>query len=61
MRIPTCTLSYLYFFQIVYVLDQLDEMLRFAFIIMGASLQLMIMCYSGQKLMDESQGVFHRA
>ncbi|XP_011697367.1 PREDICTED: odorant receptor 4-like [Wasmannia auropunctata] len=36
-------------------------MIRFTFIIMGALLQLMIMCYSGQKLMDESQNVFHRA
>ncbi|XP_077261919.1 odorant receptor 63a-like [Temnothorax americanus] len=47
--------------RIVYVLDQLEEMARFTFIIMGALLQLMIMCYSGQKLMDESQNVFHRA
>ncbi|XP_018367372.1 PREDICTED: odorant receptor 9a-like [Trachymyrmex cornetzi] len=27
---------------------------------MGALLQLMIVCYSGQKLMDESQNIFHR-
>jgi len=43
------------------VLDQLEEMIRFTFIIMGALLQLMIMCYSGQKLIDESQNVFYRA
>ncbi|KAG5318237.1 ORCO protein, partial [Pseudoatta argentina] len=46
---------------IVYVLDQLEELIRFTFIIMGALLQLMIVCYSGQKLMDESQNIFHRA
>ncbi|KAG5309530.1 OR9A protein, partial [Acromyrmex insinuator] len=47
--------------RIVYVLDQLEELIRFTFIIMGALLQLMIVCYSGQKLMDESQNIFHRA
>nr|XP_012226909.1 PREDICTED: odorant receptor 67a-like [Linepithema humile] len=36
-------------------------MARFATIIMGALLQLMIMCYSGQKLIDESQNIFYRA
>ncbi|KYN16798.1 hypothetical protein ALC57_10995 [Trachymyrmex cornetzi] len=46
--------------RIVYVLDQLEELIRFTFIIMGALLQLMIVCYSGQKLMDESQNIFHR-
>ncbi|KAL6427566.1 hypothetical protein ACFW04_008805 [Cataglyphis niger] len=34
--------------------------LQFTFIIMGALLQLMIACYSGQKLMDESQNIFHQ-
>ncbi|KAG5330349.1 OR22C protein, partial [Acromyrmex charruanus] len=47
--------------RIVYVLDQLEELIRFTFIIMGALLQLMIVCYSGQKLMDESQNIFHQA
>ncbi|XP_028047000.2 uncharacterized protein LOC105837982 isoform X2 [Monomorium pharaonis] len=47
--------------RVVYVLDQLEEMIRFLFIIMGALMQLLIMCYAGQKLMDESQNVFHRA
>ncbi|XP_025267994.1 odorant receptor 63a-like isoform X3 [Camponotus floridanus] len=47
--------------RIVYVLDQMEEMIRFMFIIMGALLQLMIMCYSGQKLIDESQNIFYRA
>ncbi|XP_070165316.1 odorant receptor Or2-like [Polyergus mexicanus] len=46
--------------RIVYVLDQVGEMIRFTFIIMGALLQLMILCYSGQKLMNESQNIFHR-
>ncbi|XP_050463971.1 odorant receptor Or2-like [Cataglyphis hispanica] len=46
--------------RIVYVLDQVEEMIRFTFIIMGALLQLMIACYSGQKLMDASQNIFHQ-
>ncbi|KAL6445882.1 hypothetical protein ACFW04_000934 [Cataglyphis niger] len=44
--------------RIVYVLDQLEEIVRFMFIIMGALLILLIMCYSGQRLMDESQNIF---
>ncbi|XP_071567992.1 uncharacterized protein [Temnothorax nylanderi] len=47
--------------RIVYVLDQLQELLRYMFIVMGALIQLMIVCYSGQKLMDESQNIFYRA
>ncbi|XP_019698865.2 odorant receptor 63a-like [Harpegnathos saltator] len=46
--------------RIVYELNQMKEMFRFTCIVMGALLQLMVMCYSGQKLMDESQNVFHR-
>ncbi|KAF3054547.1 Odorant receptor 157 [Nylanderia fulva] len=47
--------------RIVYVLDQVEEIIRYFFIISGALVQLMIVCYSGQKLMDESQNIFHRA
>ncbi|XP_077266646.1 odorant receptor Or2-like [Temnothorax americanus] len=47
--------------RIVYVLDQLQELLRYMFIVMGALIQLIIVCYSGQKLMDESQNIFYRA
>ncbi|XP_025075622.1 odorant receptor 9a-like [Pogonomyrmex barbatus] len=47
--------------RIVYVLNQLEETTRFMFIIMGALMTLMIVCYSGQRLMDESQNVFYRA
>ncbi|KAH0952954.1 Or9e8 [Eciton burchellii] len=47
--------------RIVYVLDQVEEMIRFIFIIMGALMTLMIACYSSQRLMDESQNVFYRA
>jgi hypothetical protein len=67
----TCTLNYIlnnycvinncYVSQIVYVLDQVEEMIRFIFIIMGALMTLMIACYSSQRLMDESQNVFYRA
>ncbi|XP_070155027.1 uncharacterized protein [Polyergus mexicanus] len=43
--------------RIVYVLDQLEEIARFMFIIMGALVILLIVCYSGQKLIDESQNI----
>ncbi|XP_072752965.1 odorant receptor 63a-like isoform X1 [Anoplolepis gracilipes] len=46
--------------RIVYVLDQLEELIRYLFIIIGVLVQLLIICYSGQKLMDESQNIFHR-
>ncbi|XP_025263956.1 odorant receptor 63a-like [Camponotus floridanus] len=46
--------------RIVYVLDQLGEVARFTFIIVGAFFTLLIVCYSGQKLMDESQNVFYQ-
>ncbi|XP_067208934.1 uncharacterized protein [Linepithema humile] len=47
--------------RIVYVLGQFEEMARFLFIIIGALMNLMISCYSGQRLMDESQNIFDRA
>ncbi|XP_050449387.1 odorant receptor Or2-like [Cataglyphis hispanica] len=47
--------------RIVYVLDQLEEIVRFMFIIMGTLLILLILCYSGQRLMDESQNIFFQA
>ncbi|KAL0117352.1 hypothetical protein PUN28_010301 [Cardiocondyla obscurior] len=47
--------------RIVYVLDQIEELIRFFFIITGAMLHLIIVCYTGQKLMDESENIFHRA
>ncbi|XP_029670709.1 odorant receptor Or2-like [Formica exsecta] len=47
--------------RIVYVLDQWEEIARFMFIIMGALMTLLIACYSGQKLMDESQNIFFQA
>ncbi|XP_025986249.1 odorant receptor 63a [Solenopsis invicta] len=46
--------------RIAYVLDELQEMIRFGFIIIGMLTQLLIICYSGQKLMDESQNVFYQ-
>ncbi|XP_026826858.1 odorant receptor 67a isoform X4 [Ooceraea biroi] len=47
--------------RIVYVLDQVEEVIRFAFLIIGASMILLLVCYPCQRLMDESQNVFHRA
>ncbi|XP_011159798.3 odorant receptor 63a isoform X2 [Solenopsis invicta] len=46
--------------RIVYVLDQLQEVIRFSFVIVTMLIQLMIGCYSGQKLMDESQNIFYQ-
>lgn len=42
----------------VYALGELEEVMRFSFIIIGMLTQLMIICYSGQKLIDESQNIF---
>jgi len=50
-----------YELQLAYVLDQLDEVLRYNFVIMGMLMQLLVVCYSGQKLLDESQNIFYQA
>ncbi|XP_067205817.1 odorant receptor 63a [Linepithema humile] len=47
--------------QIINVLDQLEGVIRYIFVIIAILIQLMISCYSGQKLRDESQNVFYRA
>ncbi|XP_072760098.1 odorant receptor 42b-like isoform X2 [Anoplolepis gracilipes] len=47
--------------RMVYVLDQLGDAARFMFVIMGALMTMLIGCYSGQILMDESQNVFYQA
>ncbi|XP_026826856.1 odorant receptor 63a isoform X3 [Ooceraea biroi] len=47
--------------RIVDVLDQVGEVTRFTFLIIGDLVVLLIVCYPGQRLMDESQDVFHRA
>ncbi|EFN79860.1 Odorant receptor 22b [Harpegnathos saltator] len=47
--------------RIVYILDQTKDTVRYSFIIVTMLIQLLIVCYCGQKLMDESQEVVHRA
>jgi len=60
-----CNVYFMYIFryelQLAYVLDQLDEVLRYNFVIMGMLMQLLVVCYSGQKLLDKSQNIFYQA
>ncbi|XP_025074653.1 odorant receptor Or2-like [Pogonomyrmex barbatus] len=46
--------------RVVSVLDQLEEAIRYSFGIIGMLVQLLVLCYFGQMLIDESQNVFHR-
>ncbi|XP_011871675.1 PREDICTED: uncharacterized protein LOC105564129 isoform X3 [Vollenhovia emeryi] len=46
--------------RILYVKDQLSELVRSMSIMTGALVTILIICYSGQKLMDESENIFHR-
>jgi len=55
------TYTFRYELQLAYVLDQLDEVIRYNFVIMGMLMQLLVVCYSGQKLLDESQNIFYQA
>ncbi|XP_067205830.1 odorant receptor 63a-like isoform X3 [Linepithema humile] len=47
--------------QVTNVLEQLGEVMRYTFVIVGNLMQLMLSCYAGQKLRDISQNVFYRA
>ncbi|XP_012226902.2 odorant receptor 63a-like [Linepithema humile] len=47
--------------QILNILDRFEDVLRYMFEVVAMLVQLIILCYSGQKLRDESQNVFHRA
>ncbi|XP_018352427.1 PREDICTED: uncharacterized protein LOC108754516, partial [Trachymyrmex septentrionalis] len=47
--------------RIIYVLDQAEEVIKFTFIFTACLMTLLIVCYSGQRLMDESQSIFHRS
>jgi len=42
------------------VLDQFEEAFKCVFTILGSLLHLMVLCYPGQKLLDESQNVFYQ-
>nr|XP_012226904.1 PREDICTED: odorant receptor 67c-like [Linepithema humile] len=46
---------------IINVLDRVREVMRYTFVAIGILIQLLMLCYSGQKLRDESQNVFYRA
>ncbi|XP_011871687.1 PREDICTED: odorant receptor 10a-like [Vollenhovia emeryi] len=47
--------------QLIYVTNQVRVLLKLAFLFMALLCTLMITCYSGQTIMDESQNVFHGA
>ncbi|XP_028045642.1 odorant receptor 67a isoform X2 [Monomorium pharaonis] len=47
--------------RIVHVINQLSEVTRSVFILTGSLVCLMVVCYSGQRIMDESQNIFYRA
>ncbi|KAL6262944.1 hypothetical protein P5V15_005732 [Pogonomyrmex californicus] len=47
--------------RIIYVLNDLPEVIKFTFIFVACLVTLMIVCYSGQRIMDESQNIFYRA
>ncbi|XP_077266609.1 odorant receptor 9a-like [Temnothorax americanus] len=47
--------------RIIYVLNQVGEVIKFTFIFTACLVTLMIVCYSGQRILDESQSIFHGA
>ncbi|XP_011700850.1 PREDICTED: uncharacterized protein LOC105457712 [Wasmannia auropunctata] len=47
--------------RIIHVLHKINELMKFACIIVEVLVALMIVNYSGQRLMDESQNLFYRA
>ncbi|XP_039308010.1 uncharacterized protein LOC113006003 [Solenopsis invicta] len=56
----TCMILSLGGIQFVYVLGQLDNVIKNGVVISGMLLQFMLLCYPGQKLLDESQKVFYK-
>ncbi|XP_071567994.1 odorant receptor 2a-like [Temnothorax nylanderi] len=47
--------------RILYILDQLETVIKFVLILMVSLSSLLITCYSGQRIMDESQKIFYGA
>ncbi|XP_071625426.1 uncharacterized protein [Temnothorax longispinosus] len=47
--------------RILYILDQLGTVIKFVLILMVSLSSLLITCYSGQRIMDESQNIFYGA
>ncbi|XP_039312789.1 odorant receptor 63a [Solenopsis invicta] len=47
--------------QMIYVLEQMTEAIKFVTLLIAVLVALLIICYSGQRLMDESQSIFYRA
>ncbi|EGI65948.1 Putative odorant receptor 67a, partial [Acromyrmex echinatior] len=46
--------------KVIYIFDQFEELLKYIIVIIGLILQLMILCYPNQKLLDENQNVFYQ-
>ncbi|XP_039315033.1 odorant receptor 67a-like isoform X1 [Solenopsis invicta] len=47
--------------RILYVLDQMQELIKFTLLFTCMLADLLLVCYSGQRLMDESQNIFYHA
>ncbi|XP_071625439.1 uncharacterized protein [Temnothorax longispinosus] len=47
--------------RILYILDQLETVIKFVLLLMVSLFSLLITCYSGQRIMDESQNIFYGA
>ncbi|XP_039315039.1 odorant receptor 63a [Solenopsis invicta] len=47
--------------RIIYVLHELGTLIKFVFIFITTLCVLLVPCYSGQRIMDESQNIFYRA
>ncbi|XP_036149942.1 odorant receptor 63a-like [Monomorium pharaonis] len=47
--------------RILNVLDHMPELIKYTLIFLGMVSGLMIICYSGQKILDESQNIFYQA
>ncbi|XP_071641862.1 putative odorant receptor 85d isoform X2 [Temnothorax longispinosus] len=45
--------------RILYILDQLETVIKFVLILMVSLSSLLITCYSGQRIVDESQNIFY--
>ncbi|KAL0114195.1 hypothetical protein PUN28_011484 [Cardiocondyla obscurior] len=47
--------------RIIYVLNEVRQVIKYTFALTACLVTLMIVCYSSQRLMDESQSIFYRA
>ncbi|XP_039308009.1 odorant receptor 63a-like isoform X2 [Solenopsis invicta] len=56
----SCVILSLGGIQLVCVLDQLENVIKNGVLIVGILLQLLLICYPGQKLLDETENVFYK-